>query len=155
MSPLVVSEAGISPFTGGFHRRVEQFRVTLPGHWRQASTIRTFAVVLWPLGEDQHLVALPPRRWEKMVAELRDQPLSDEEHAWMERILGMSVAWSDLDNAGRLTLPEQHFVRAGIGPEVELIGRLDKFELWNPARYEQLMLEQRKTAASIAKKLRL
>jgi MraZ protein len=110
-------------------------------------------IVIWPLGVDQHLLALPPRRWEKIVVGLRDQPLTNEQLAATERILATSVAWAELDNVGRLTLSDRHFASVGIEQEVELIGRLDKFELWNPARYQQVMLEDRKVAAGILKQL--
>lgn len=155
MRSLVVRADGVSPFTGRFRHRLEQNRVTLPGRWRQAATSKIFAVVLWPLGLDQHLLALPPARWGKMVSQLKDKPLSDEEQAATERILGTSVNWSELDGAGRLPLTEHLVMQAGIGDEVEIIGRLDKFELWSPARYQQVMLEDRKIAASFLKKLEI
>jgi MraZ protein len=153
MGALIVNADGSAPFTGCFRHKLEQSRVTLPGRWRQATTTKTFVIVIWPLGVDQHLLALPPRRWEKIVVGLRDQPLTNEQLAATERILATSVAWAELDNVGRLTLPDRHFASVGIEQEVELIGRLDKFELWNPARYQQVMLEDRKVAAGILKQL--
>ncbi|MDH7501885.1 MAG: division/cell wall cluster transcriptional repressor MraZ, partial [Verrucomicrobiota bacterium] len=69
------------------------------------------------------------------------------------RVLGGSVAWVELDNAGRLALPEHMVSRAGIADEVVLVGRLDKFELWEPKRYAQVLQESRKIASNVLKRL--
>lgn len=155
MSNLVVRADSKFPFTGEFRHRLEQNRVTLPGRWRQATRTRTFAVMLWPLGEEQHLVALSPPSWENLVGQLNALDLTEDERAATERILGSSVAWLDLDSAGRLALPEQLVTKAGIRDEVELVGRMHRFEMWNPDRYQQVVLENRKVAVSIGKRLKL
>ncbi|MGC8990398.1 MAG: division/cell wall cluster transcriptional repressor MraZ [Verrucomicrobiia bacterium] len=153
MPGLVVKADSMSPFMGEYRHRLEQNRVTLPGRWRQAATTKAFVLVLWPVGVDQHLLALPPGRWAKLLKKTADGELTDEELAATERVLGGSVAWVELDNAGRLALPEHMVSRAGIADEVVLVGRLDKFELWEPQRYAQVLQESRKIASNVLKRL--
>lgn len=125
----------------------------LPGKWRQASTVKEFVVSLWPLGAEDHLLVLPPSWWDKIAARFRETRLSDEAVAATERVLGSSIAFVKLDHVGRLALPEHLIIKAGISEEVLLVGRLDKFEIWNPARYAPVSTESRKMAAIVFKNL--
>jgi DNA-binding transcriptional regulator/RsmH inhibitor MraZ len=43
-----------------------------------------------------------------------------------------------LDKTGRICLPDEMAGAAGIKNEATLVGLLDLFEIWNPARYEQV-----------------
>jgi len=43
-----------------------------------------------------------------------------------------------LDKAGRICLPEEMARAAGIKEEAMLVGLLDRFEIWNPTRYESV-----------------
>ena len=43
-----------------------------------------------------------------------------------------------LDKAGRICLPEEMAEAAGIKSEAVLVGLLDRFEIWNPARHEKI-----------------
>jgi MraZ protein len=40
------------------------------------------------------------------------------------------------DKAGRICLPEAMAAAAGIDKEALLVGMVDRFEIWNPKRYE-------------------
>ncbi len=40
------------------------------------------------------------------------------------------------DKAGRICLPDEMARAAGIKDEAVLVGLLDRFEIWNPSRYE-------------------
>lgn len=42
-----------------------------------------------------------------------------------------------LDAAGRLTLPEDMAKEADISNQAVLVGLLDRFEIWSPARYAE------------------
>ena len=43
-----------------------------------------------------------------------------------------------LDKSGRISLSEQMAKAAGIDKEAVLLGLVDRFEIWNPERYEQI-----------------
>ena len=43
-----------------------------------------------------------------------------------------------MDKGGRICLPEEMARAAGIKDEAVLVGLLDRFEIWNPARYENV-----------------
>jgi len=43
-----------------------------------------------------------------------------------------------LDKAGRICLPDGMAAAAGIKEDAMLVGLLDRFEIWNPERYEKV-----------------
>ena len=47
-------------------------------------------------------------------------------------VLGSTSTKLTLDKVGRLCLPENLTATAGISDKAQLLGRIDKFELWNP-----------------------
>jgi MraZ protein len=42
------------------------------------------------------------------------------------------------DKTGRVCLPDEMTRAAGIGDEAMLVGLLDRFEIWNPERYQKV-----------------
>ena len=52
--------------------------------------------------------------------------------------LATSAAPVKLDNAGRITIPDEMAEAADITNEAVLAGMLDRFEIWNPKRYAQV-----------------
>ena len=42
------------------------------------------------------------------------------------------------DRAGRICVPDEMAREADIKDEAVLVGLLDRFEIWNPARYEKV-----------------
>ena len=43
-----------------------------------------------------------------------------------------------LDKAGRVCVPDEMASAAGIKDEAVLVGMIDRFEIWNPTRYQQV-----------------
>jgi len=56
----------------------------------------------------------------------------------LKRFIGSGSVQVTLDKGGRVCLPEKMASSAGIGEEVMLVGLLDRFEIWNPDRYERV-----------------
>jgi MraZ protein len=50
-----------------------------------------------------------------------------------------------LDAAGRLTIPEEMAMEADITNQVVLVGLLDRFEIWSPARYADVQAQDSST----------
>ena len=56
-------------------------------------------------------------------------------HTWFMRFT-IDVVF--VDKAGRVCLPDDMARAAGIEDEAVLVGLLDRFEIWNPDRYEKV-----------------
>jgi DNA-binding transcriptional regulator/RsmH inhibitor MraZ len=48
-----------------------------------------------------------------------------------------------LDAAGRLSIPEDMAVEADISTQAVLVGLLDRFEIWSPARYAEAQAQDK------------
>lgn len=145
----------LAPYTGRYRFGVDRsHRLSLPARWRQDGMPDEFVVMLWPVGVDRHLLALPIQRWEEVLRTVLDQrSLFDEKVNAGVRALGSNVGYVSVDKVGRMALPEQLVRSAGIKDEVEIFGLIDRFEIWNPDRYAGMELEYKPLASAFFKEL--
>ena len=95
--------------------------------------------MLWP----QHqagtcLPVLPPAQMAKMKADIDALSNDNPKKGVLKRFIGSESVQVTLDKAGRICLPDGMARAAGIKDEAVLVGLLDRFEIWNPARYENV-----------------
>jgi len=127
----------------------------VPSKWRPKSGKTELSVLPWPLGDQQFLLVLPPARWNLLLERLNEMSLSDDEAAVVERVIGGSSAHLTLDKAGRLCLPEELAAVAGLRKEAMFVGRLNKFEIWEPGRFNENNKGNEAVAAEAIKNLNL
>lgn len=112
-------------------------RVQIPAKWR-SSAPEVLTLILWPKGAQSEacLLVLPPAEWLALVQKLKAMPFSDPRAEALRHLLGRKSDRATLDKGGRMTLPEGMAKSAGIDKDAVLVGLVDRFEIWNPARYE-------------------
>jgi MraZ protein len=74
----------------------------------------------------------------ELMASLDAMPNEDRNKTVLKRIIGAESTQVTLDKAGRICVPEEMARAAGIKSEVVLVGLLDRFEIWEPTRYEKV-----------------
>jgi MraZ protein len=92
-------------------------------------------LLLWPVTTREYLLVLPPSRWDVIQENLENLSLTDDQAAMVERLISSSTFMRSVDSYGRLPLPEEAARSVGIESEAMLVGRLNKFEVWNPSRF--------------------
>jgi MraZ protein len=117
----------------------EKRRVQIPAKWRPEESGTELTLLIWP----QHqagvcLRVLPPSQMAKMKADIDALPNDNPKKGVLKRFLGSESVQVALDKAGRICLPEEMARAAGIKEQAVLVGLLDRFEIWNPARYENV-----------------
>jgi MraZ protein len=143
-------------FHGSFRYGIDgSRRVMIPAKWRPQDVRIVLTAVLWPINAEDFLLVLPPDRWNVMLDKLKNRPLRDKRAATLERVLGATSAPLLLDKVGRFALPEDLAKRAGIEKEVEFVGRLTKFEMWSPDRYQIAIAQDKSVAAEMAEEVDL
>ncbi len=116
----------------------EKRRLQVPAMWRPAKAGVEFTLILWPKEkEGPCLRVLPPEQMAKLMVSIDAMPNSDPSKVVLKRFIGSESVQVALDKAGRICLPEEMARGAGIKDEAVLVGLLDRFEIWNPERYEQ------------------
>lgn len=114
-------------------------RLQVPSKWRSEKGGDELTVVLWrrhPVGPC--LRVLPPAELAKLRQTINDLPTGDPNKLALRHLIGSDSEQVILDTAGRLLLPERMATEAGLQGDVQMIGLLDYFEIWNPARYEKV-----------------
>jgi len=117
----------------------EKRRIQIPAMWRPAEANFQFTLIVWPQRrEGSCLRVLPPKEMAELMGELDAMPSGDPNKTILKRIIGSESAQVELDKAGRVCVPEEMARAAGLGEEVVLVGLLDRFEIWDPARHEKV-----------------
>ena len=116
-------------------------RIQIPAMWRPGESSVQLSLIVWPQrAEGPCLRVLPPKEMAELMAQLDAMPNTDRNKTTLKRIIGSESTQVTLDKGGRITVPEDMARMAGIeiGEEVVLVGLLDRFEIWDPTRYEKV-----------------
>ena len=117
----------------------EKRRVQIPAKWRPDEDEVELTMILWPKHQAGNcLRVLPPVEMAQMMADLDAMPNGDPNKVVLKRFIGSESVQVALDKAGRVCLPDAMAAAAGITGEAMLVGLLDRFEIWNPERYEKV-----------------
>jgi len=117
----------------------EKRRLAVPAKWRPSDADVEFTLMLWPKEKvGPCLRVLPPKEMAQLMESIDAMPNSDVNKTVLKRFIGSESVQVVCDKAGRICLPEEMAKAAGIADEATLVGLLDRFEIWNPARYEKV-----------------
>ena len=117
----------------------EKRRVQIPAKWLPQKADLELTLILWPReGVGPCVRVLPPAQMAKLMQSIDEMPNSDPKKVVLKRIIGSGSAQATVDKAGRICLPEEMAREAGLKNEAVLVGLLDRFEIWNPERYEKV-----------------
>jgi MraZ protein len=125
-------------FRGRFQHTIDpKGRLSVPARFRQALTrYEGNDLVVVPDGECLEVYPLP--EWERMEAKLREQSRFNSEVRDISRLYVSRAKDVTLDAAGRILLAPDTRKEAGLEKNVTLVGGgLDKFEVWDRARFEE------------------
>ena len=127
----------------------------LPAKWRPREANTKFTVLPWPIGVEDRLLVLPPERWREMLQKLKTRSLSDPRIEALEQEIAENATQVTPDKVGRICLTEEHARAVKITSEAELVGRLDKFEIWEPSARAAIRTKNKKLAAEVLKEIDL
>ncbi len=117
----------------------EKRRVQIPAKWRPQKADLELTLILWPReGAGPCVRVLPPAQMAKLMQSISEMPNSDQKKVVLKRLIGGGSAQATVDKAGRICLPEEMAREAGLKNEAMLVGLLDRYEIWNPERYEKV-----------------
>jgi MraZ protein len=111
-------------------------RMALPGKFREALADGVYLT----LGQDGCLYAFPSEEWHRRSDEVRSRPLSGQEARAYARMFFGSAERVDLDNQGRLVIPQRLRAAIGLAREAVVVGVSERLDIWAADawnRYEQ------------------
>jgi MraZ protein len=113
-------------------------RVSLPAAFRREAPEQSFVLVqAYPPA----LALYPSSSWHEVEERLREL-LRHQPDARMYVLSVMSNAVEVTpDSQGRILIPSRLQEMAGLSGQVQLVGSIDKIELWNPEHFEEAIAE--------------
>lgn len=104
-----------------------------------------------PSSNNTHLYALPPLEFQKVNDKLNSDPrISAEDRRQFARHYFSRALHCSIDRQGRLLITEDFRRTAGVGEEVLLVGAYDRFEIWNPERWDSVQAAEVNTFQQVA-----
>jgi len=122
-------------FRGRFrHALDEKGRLSIPSRFREILRQRYGGAALVVTRHPECLVAYPWEEWRKLEERLLSLPQDlPEVRLYLRYFLG-SAEECALDRQGRILLPGHLREAAGLKKEAEILGQLNRFEIWAPER---------------------
>jgi len=128
----------VSGFVGQYeHQMDEKGRVSLPSAFRREADSDRFVLLQWEL---DYLTLFTAAKWGDVQGRLLEYRRTDPQ-AWnqVRHIVSGAVEVSP-DKQGRILVPSGLQAAAGLSGSVLLSGNIDRVELWDPARYREVVL---------------
>jgi MraZ protein len=112
-------------------------RLMVPAKIREA-LLSEYMPILIVSAYSNYLVAYPVEEWEKLSERIRELPQMQRDLSNFQRVLYSSACECPLDKQGRILIPANLRVHAGIeGNDVIILGVDTRVEIWNPDRWEE------------------
>jgi len=73
---------------------------------------------------------------------VRALPFGDQQAEALRRFLGRKSDTVTSDKSGRITLSESMAKAIGLEKEAVLIGMFDRFQIWNPKTYDEVIVAE-------------
>ncbi len=124
-------------YLGSFLYQVdEKGRVTLPAAFRRGGEAQTFVLIQ---AQPDALTLYPADAWAEVQDRLRN--LVRRVPRSRHQLLSLTANAVEVvpDKQGRILIPDRLRERVGIGDEAQMIGAIDKIEIWNPAKFAEVV----------------
>jgi MraZ protein len=119
-------------YIGRYYHALEQKgRLSIPSSFRSLLG----ATVIVTAGLDGCLFLLDINQWQSLLATTNDRPLTQRQNRDWTRYLANNASQVDLDNQGRILIPEHLRQLANLKTSVVIVGSVDRIEIWNQTDY--------------------
>ena len=120
-------------FTGASSLRLDaKGRIAVPTRHREALLASCAGQLVMTRNHEGGLLMFPQGVWEQFSAKLLRVPMSQQ---WMKRLYIGHAQPVEMDATGRVLIAPELRQVAEIDHEVKMLGMVDFFELWDPARH--------------------
>lgn len=120
-------------FFGEFEHHIDgKNRLSIPSRFREAiEASEDKKGFFMTRGLDDCLFLYSDRQWNEVIARFREKPFTDAVVRRFQRLFYANAAYADIDNQGRVLIPENLKSLAKLGKNVTVIGLNDRIEVWD------------------------
>jgi MraZ protein len=116
----------------------EKGRVAMPARYRQSLLDSCGGqLVITENFREPCLLLYPAPAWLEFESKLMALPDVDAAAAWFKRQLSGNAVEIEMDKQGRMLLPQVMRDDAGLAREAMLVGRINRFEIWDVATWKR------------------
>lgn len=138
-------------FIGEYHHTIDtKKRLALPAKFRR----ELGKVVIITRGLDNCLVVYPEKEWKAMSDKLGKLPASQLEARGFARIMLAGAMLVELDNLGRILIPDYLKEYARLKKNVVICGLYNRLEIWDERSWETYKQKVEKEVGDFAAKLK-
>jgi len=135
--PIINAMAGL---VGEFEVKLDaKGRFLFPSGLRKQLTAGAQRDFMLNKGFEDCLTLYPMPEWERVSEKLSKINLFTPKNRMFYRLFHQGAKQVSLDNAGRLLIPVAHMERVGLMSEVMLIAYNDRIEIWDRAKYFEMI----------------
>jgi MraZ protein len=131
------------------HNTDSKGRIIMPARFRDALG----SSMILTKGLDGCIYVYTHERWEAILAELQKLPATKSESRKYMRLLTAKAAEVEVDNTGRILIPQALMEDAGIRKEVVIVGVVSHVEIWAKARWDEYAAEAGTSFEAVAETL--
>jgi MraZ protein len=106
-------------------------RMAMPSRYREQLSEQSDGKLIVTVDRDHCLLLYPLPEWEEIERKLVRLPSLNKQARRMQRLLIGHATDCDLDNNGRILLPQPLREFANLDKRIVLIGQGNKFEIWD------------------------
>ncbi len=128
----------------------EKKRLAVPAKFRQL--LRKKAVIT--RGIDQCLFLYPAKEWGNLAEKLSKLPLSQADARGFARLMLTGAMEVNLDNLGRILVPDYLKDYAGLKKKVVIAGVYNRIEIWDETKWKGYKEKTEKEVGDIAERLK-
>jgi len=141
----------MSSFKGSYSYSVDnKGRINIPARLRKYVSPESNDTFVITRGFERCLFVYPLDEWNTLEQSIRGLSSSDPKHRFFTRTLLQWATESQLDGQSRITIPKELLQFSAIENEVQIVGVLERIELWNPGVYHEYMKSQADTYEDVA-----
>ena len=112
-------------------------RLAIPARYRDRLREICASQLMITIDPDRCLLVYPQNEWQTIIERFRALPSVNATVRKLQRILVGHAHPVEMDRQGRVLVPPPLRDFAGLGSQVVLTGQINKFELWDEARWNQ------------------
>ena len=130
----------MSLFLSSYENRLDtKGRISVPASFRSAVSAENFTgVVLYRSFTNNCIEGLSMSRMERLAAATDQMGVFDSGLDDLSAMLFADARPLAFDVAGRIVVPGDLLVHAGIGATAVFVGRGNSFQIWNPAEFKKV-----------------
>lgn len=129
-------------------------RLALPSKLKGAIPEANGESLMLRMAEDRCLAIYPMVEYKKLENKIKALNIHNPEQRALQRAFFNSVVEVEMDSAGRILIPKNYQVYAGLDKEVVVSGNGGRMEIWTPENFSKYVsLEPEDTSALMEKYL--